>query len=111
MTITISQPAVYTGPIWYAPSSTSGKFYLVGLDATDFCKCGQRVPALYHCECPDHVHRARDCKHIRAVVAGAVKMARRKGERVVVPVVVLPHECGLYADDEWDCRACQAVAA
>lgn len=111
MNQTIPSAAVYTGPIWYAPCSTPGTFYTVGLDAAAFCKCGQQIAGLYHCECPDHVHRARDCKHIRAVVSGVVKMARRK-EAAPVPVqAVLRHECGLYAGDEQTCRACQAVAA
>ena len=98
----------YTGPIWYAPSSTPSKFYIVGLDCAGLCKCGQQIAGLYHCECADHTYRARDCRHVRAVIAGAVKMARRKEAAAAAG---LRHECGLYADDELACRACLAVAA
>ncbi len=102
----------YTGPLWFAPSSTPNKFYIVGVDAGEFCKCGQRVAGLFHCECPDHVHRARDCKHIRAVVAGAVKPAKRKETPAPVPVVVPAScpVCDLYGACE-TCRCHQAVAA
>lgn len=111
--MTTHTPApVYTGPIWYAPSSTPGKFYIVGVDAADFCKCGQRVAGVYHCECPDHVHRARDCKHIRAVVAGAVNPAKRKETPVPAPVTVPAScpVCDLYEPSE-TCRCHQTVAA
>lgn len=102
----------YTGPIWCAPSSVSGKFYLVGLDCAGLCKCGQQIAGLYHCECKDHTYRARDCKHVRAVVAGAVKPARRKETPAPAPVV-LPASClvcDLYGPSE-SCRCHQAVAA
>ena len=60
----------YTGPVYYARSDRhANHFYAVGVNA---------ATGLYACECPDHQHRQRDCKHIRRVQAGQVPAAQSK---------------------------------
>ena len=61
---------------YFVPSdSVPGLTYTIA--ATDAgCACGQKVRGLYHCSCPDHVHRARDCKHIKRTVAGLLAPAQ-----------------------------------
>ncbi len=73
------QSPSYTGPIYYVRSSEPTRFYAVTVSpATD----------LYACECPDHVYRSRDCKHIRAAQAGQVQPATPK--RAPVPTRPAP---------------------
>ena len=63
-------PSVYTVP----SDSTPGLAYTVAaIDGV--CACGQSTAGLWHCSCPDHVHRARGCKHVKCVVAGLVAPA------------------------------------
>ncbi len=69
--------ATATSPaqVYYARSdSDPTRFYIVA--AVDGrCACGQKISGLYHCSCPDHVNRARDCKHVTRVVAGLIAPA------------------------------------
>lgn len=60
----------YTGPLYFVRSDAHPtRYYAVGVDPrTD----------LYVCECPDHMNRARDCKHIRRVQAGTITPAASK---------------------------------
>ena len=61
--------------VYYVRSdSNPALFYTVGaIDGR--CACGQNISGLYHCSCPDHIHRARDCKRVKRVVAGQVAPA------------------------------------
>ena len=61
--------------MYYARSdSYSDLFYTV--TAVDGRRaCGQQVRGIYHCSCPDHVHCARDCKHVMRVLAGLIAPA------------------------------------
>lgn len=64
--------------VYYVRSDTDvDLFYLVAA-VDDRCACGQKSYGLWHCSCPDHRYRARDCKHIRRVVEGQVAPARVK---------------------------------
>ncbi len=60
----------YTGPISFVRSDRNpSRFYAVGVDAAS---------QLYTCECPDHINRHRDCKHIAKVQRGQVQPATVK---------------------------------
>ena len=61
--------------VYYARSDADPtRFYLVA--AVDGrCACGQQIAGLWHCSCADHIHRARDCKHVKRVVAGLIAPA------------------------------------
>src|SRR5215208_7438977 len=65
----------YPTSVYTVPSdSTPGLTYTVAaIDGV--CACGQRIGGLWHCSCPNHVHRARDCKHVKRVVAGLLAPA------------------------------------
>ena len=64
--------------LYFVRSSTNPHlFYTVG-QVDGRCACGQRIAGLLHCQCPDHVHRAHDCKHVRAVLAGQAVPATLK---------------------------------
>jgi hypothetical protein len=67
-----------TSPVYYACSdSDSALFYLVA--AVDGrCACGSKLCGLWHCTYPDHIYRARDCKHIQRVQAGELAPAKRQ---------------------------------
>ncbi len=59
-----------TAVVWYVPSdSTPGLTYSV-TSRPGICPCGQKVEGIYHCSCPDHIHRARDCKHVKRALHG-----------------------------------------
>ena len=74
-----------TAVVWYVPSdSTPGLTYAV-TSRPGVCPCGQKVDGLYHCSCPDHIHRARDCKHVRRALHGHAPAAV-----VSVPVRLRP---------------------
>jgi hypothetical protein len=81
--VTTSTPTTsYTGPIFYARSDRhANHFYVVALNPET---------RLYSCECADHQHRQRDCKHIRRVQAGQVPAAQSK--RPAVTAEQLPGE-------------------
>ncbi len=70
------------------PTSSYQPLYFVrsGVTPTQFYAVSTDTRGLYQCECPDHTHRARDCKHIRQVQAGAVREAVRTTP-VPLPVV------------------------
>ena len=71
-------PAYQPDALYFVRSDRNPNlFYTVG-QAGGRCACGQRIGGLWHCQCPDHIHRARDCKHVRAVVAGSVRPATVK---------------------------------
>jgi hypothetical protein len=60
----------YTGPVFYARSDRhSDRYYVVRENA---------ATGFYACECPDHQHRERDCKHIKRVQAGEITAAQPK---------------------------------
>ena len=73
--------------LYFVRSSDPNLFYTVG-QVDGRCQCGQRIPGLMHCQCPDHVHRARDCKHVRAVLAGQVAPATAKA----TPKALVQHQ-------------------
>jgi hypothetical protein len=73
---------VYSGPLWFVRSdSNPDRFYAVGVDPRT---------ALYVCECPDHVNRRRDCKHVQRVQAGTVQPATRKAPTPAAAPVSIP---------------------
>ncbi len=73
----------YTAPLTFVRSdSTPDLFYTVA-QVDDRCACGQRIVGLMHCSCPDHIHRARDCKHIRRALAGEGITAKPKPQPVL----------------------------
>lgn len=69
--MTASTPtSSYTGGLWFVRSAKAqALFYTVSTDPAS---------GLYRCECPDHRHRGRDCKHIKVVQAGGGLPARAK---------------------------------
>ena len=62
-------------PVYYARSDSNPDLFYAVAAVDGRCSCGQQVAGLYHCSCPDHVHRARDCKHVKRVLAGQVAPA------------------------------------
>ena len=83
-------PGPTIDPLYFVRSDTNPNlFYTVG-QVDGRCACGQRIAGLMHCSCPDHVHRARDCKHVRAVLAGQAVPATVKGAPLVRPTLPPP---------------------
>lgn len=72
-----STPA-YHAPLYFVRSDTDPRRYYSIAQVDDRCACGQRIAGLLHCSCPDHLHRARDCKHIKAHLRGESISARPK---------------------------------
>ena len=67
-----------TSPLYFVRSDSNRDLFYTVAAIDDRCACGQNIAGLYHCSCPDHIHRARDCKHIRAALAGQAINARPK---------------------------------
>ncbi len=64
--------------LYFVRSDTNPNlFYTVG-QVDGRCACGQRIAGLLHCQCADHVNRARDCKHVKRVLAGQALPATPK---------------------------------
>ena len=78
MSATSPSPLYQPGALYFVRSDRNPNlFYTVG-HVEGRCACGQRIVGLLHCQCPDHIHRARDCKHVRSVIRGEVRPARVK---------------------------------
>ena len=69
--MTTTHPA----PVYYVRSDSNPNLFYTVAAVDGRCSCGQKIGGLWHCSCPDHVHRARDCKHVKRVVAGLVAPA------------------------------------
>lgn len=68
----------YTGPMFFVRSDSDPRRFHTVAQIDGRCACGQQIAGLMHCSCPDHTHRARDCKHVKRVLAGQVRPARPK---------------------------------
>ncbi len=67
-----------TAPLFFVRSTTNRDLFYTVAQIDDRCACGQQISGLMHCSCPDHVHRARDCKHVRQVLVGQAVAAKPK---------------------------------
>jgi hypothetical protein len=67
------QPTVY-----YARSDRNPAIFYLVAAVDNRCRCGDKSRGLWHCGCPDHIYRARDCKHVKRVQAGALAPAKRQ---------------------------------
>ena len=65
-----------TAPLYFVRSSSNRDLFYTVAAVDDRCACGQPIAGLMHCSCPDHVHRARDCKHVRQAHAGQAVAAK-----------------------------------
>ena len=61
--------------VYYVRSDSNPALHYTVAAVDGRCACGQRIDGLYHCSCPDHIHRARDCKHVKRVLTGQVAPA------------------------------------
>ena len=90
-------PAYQPDALYFVRSGRNPNlFYTVG-QVDGRCACGQRIAGLLHCQCPDHIHRARDCKHVRQVVAGSVRPATVKAGAAAATAVPFSVD-DLYSD-------------
>ena len=72
-------PKATTAGFWFVRSEHPERrhlFYRVSVDPRT---------GLFTCECPDHVHRRRDCKHAKTVQAGGGIAAEPKRMPAPVP--------------------------
>ena len=67
-----------TSPLYFVRSESDPRRFYTIAQLDDRCACGQQISGLMHCSCPDHIHRARDCKHVRQVLAGQAVSAKPK---------------------------------
>jgi hypothetical protein len=69
--------ATATSPVtvYYARSDSNPDLVYTVAALDGRCPCGQQVRGIYHCSCPDHIHRARDCKHVKRALAGLIAPA------------------------------------
>ncbi len=70
--------AAYTAPLYFVRSDSNPRRFYTVAQLDDRCSCGQRIAGLMHCSCPDHIHRAHDCKHVRRALAGEAIAAKPK---------------------------------
>ena len=81
--------------LYFVRSTTNRDLFYTVAQLDDRCACGQCIAGLMHCSCPDHIHRARDCKHIKQALAGQAINARPKAR----PALTLDEINGdLYGD-------------
>ena len=78
-------PTQTPSSVYYLRSDTDPNLFYTVAQVDSRCACGQRIAGLLHCSCPDHVHRARDCKHVRRVLAGEIVPATVKAVPVAAP--------------------------
>lgn len=93
MQTTVPTPS-YTGALFFARAdSDHHRFYTVA-QVDGRCPCGDKSRGVMHCQCPDHLNRARDCKHIKRALRGEAIVAMPKR----TPAAAVPAP----ADDGWD---------
>ena len=63
-------------PLVFVRSDSDPKLFYTVSTGDDRCACGQHLSGIYHCSCPDHVNRARDCKHVKRVLGVPVAPRR-----------------------------------
>ena len=85
MTAITPSPSYLSGSLYFVRSDRNPALFYTVAAVDGRCACSQRIVGLLHCQCPDHVHRARDCKHVHQVIAGQVVPATPKAMPAPVP--------------------------